>query len=66
MSGSQFLSTREMLVIECLAEAWNAFVCLPQVHSDDVDEFRHAIHLCQRLVMSRPVQNEFNKVTKNE
>lgn len=49
------LTDEERAVLDKLAEAWNLFVKLPVQHPMHGQEFAHAIHAAQRLVMSRPV-----------
>ena len=63
---STSLSAEEEAVVEHLAKAWNAFLGLQPVHVDDITEFRHAIHLCQKVIMARPVQREFNEDLRQE
>lgn len=43
----------EKLVLDTLASAWNQFILLPVLHKDDQDEFRHAIHAAQNVVLAR-------------
>jgi hypothetical protein len=54
------LTDAERQVVEALGRAFNLFVQLPVVHNDDVDEFRHAIHLCQNIVLARPAVEKLN------
>lgn len=56
LSSDQLLSSQERIVIDYLAEAWNAFIELPILHQSDREEFMRAIHQAQLLVMARPVQ----------
>lgn len=48
------LTKAERKAIAALAEAWNQFNSLARQHDDDTAEFRHHLHACQRIVMSRP------------
>ena len=48
------LTADERRVVDCLADAWNAFLDLPSEHPDDLGEFRFAIHAAQRIILSRP------------
>lgn len=50
----------ERAVVLALAEAWKAFLRLPDEHRDDVDEFRRAIHAAQEKVLARPGRREMN------
>ena len=54
----------EALVVQKLAEAWNAFLELGSYHPDDFAEFRSAIHRCQEKVMCRPVREMAADVTE--
>ncbi len=51
----QFLDEQEIGVLISLINAWDKFTCLPQIHGDDLDEFRHAIHQAQNIILARPV-----------
>lgn len=54
------LSADEIAVMDGLVEAWNAWVKLESLHSDETTEFRRAIHAAQHIIMARPVQRQFN------
>lgn len=56
------LTEEERLVLDKLAEAWNLYVKLPVQHPMHQQEFAHAIHAAQRLVMARPVSREYDWV----
>lgn len=58
---SPLFDDAEREVIDHLVHAWNAFTKLDKLHSDEQDEFRHAIHSAQRLIMARPVQRDLNE-----
>lgn len=47
------LSPEELVVIELLAEAVNAFAALPQQHPSEMDEFVLSTHAPQQIVMAR-------------
>lgn len=51
---NNLLTTAEQEVMTKLSDAWNAFVKLKTVHPDEQNDFRHAIHEAQRIIMSRP------------
>lgn len=55
------ITPEERNVIDKLAEAFNAFVKLPILHPMEREEFCHAIHAAQTIVMARPVQQSFNE-----
>lgn len=59
--GSNVLTQEERKVIDALADAWNAFVSLPEEHEWERVEFMHAIHAAQSIVMARPAQRELNE-----
>ncbi len=48
----------EKVVLEALAEAWNNFLKLPSQHPWDQQEFMHAIHQAQNIVLSRAGMRE--------
>lgn len=58
--GTSLLSEKERRVVDLLSDAWNWYIELEKLHPNHVEEFRQAIHRAQHLVMSRPVQREFN------
>jgi hypothetical protein len=59
MSGTQnLLDPDETCVLTLLADAWNMFVKLPELHPWDRQEFMHAIHDAQRIVLSRPATGD--------
>lgn len=43
-------------VLDSLVEAWNYFVKLSPTHPDDTDDFRRAIHECQRIIGVRQLR----------
>lgn len=47
------ITAEERKVAETLGAAWNAFLALVPYHSDDVTEFRHAIHAGQNIIAAR-------------
>jgi hypothetical protein len=47
------LTVAEAEVMDNLARAWNAFLKLKAEHPDDLSDFRHHLHACQRIVMAR-------------
>lgn len=50
------LTLDERALLSDIAVAWNRFLSLPRQHQDETDEFRHAIHALQVMVMARPVE----------
>jgi hypothetical protein len=54
------LTDNEKKVINNLVEAWNHFLNLPIEHGDDIQEFKHHIHILQRQIMCRPVRRNMN------
>lgn len=50
------LLPQEQVVLDKLAEAWNAFTELGQAHPDQDAEFRHGIHALQYQIMACPAR----------
>jgi hypothetical protein len=48
-------SDAEEKVLAALVEAWNGFLDLPRLHSDELPDFRRGIHDLQRIIMVRSV-----------
>ena len=44
----------ENAVLGALITAWNEFIKLPRLHSEEQDEFRFHIHALQHMLMCRP------------
>jgi hypothetical protein len=44
------LNDEEKYILDCLANAWNAFIQLPDKHMNHNNEFRDAIHRAQSLI----------------
>jgi hypothetical protein len=51
---SDKLLSPETVCLNTLADAWNQFLVLDELHEWDRTEFMHAIHACQHIVMARP------------
>jgi hypothetical protein len=47
------LTDGERVVLDRLAEAWNAFTVLGNYHPDDHNEMRAAIHQAQNIIATR-------------
>jgi len=47
------VDNNEHEVLMALADAWNKFLALTGNRSDDVEEFRHAIHQAQSKIALR-------------
>jgi len=60
MKAPELLTGEENEVFSRLAEAWNAFVALPAIHSCDRADFLQAIHQAQRVVLARPVLRQIS------
>lgn len=54
------LTRAEAEVAHALAAAWNAYLALPIVHSDDQNEFRALIHAAQDKVLGRVGRRQIN------
>lgn len=50
------ITPAERTIVERLAEAWNLFNDLPQMHPDDRREFVTAIHQAQLIIAMRTAQ----------
>lgn len=59
MKIQDLLKPEEITVLDILAEAWNQFIAMPQLHQWDRLEFMHVIHSAQQMIMCRPVQRTF-------
>ena len=60
------LSSGEHTVMTHLVDAWDSYVHLPVQHPDDLEEFRHALHRLQHLVMIREVRSRHSDYTNEE
>ena len=47
------MTEEEKIILDLLADDWNKFVELKPYHTDDIPEFRAAIHRAQNIVLSR-------------
>lgn len=56
------MSNAETAVFFKLIAAWNEYVQLPVEHESDHREFQHHLHILQRMVLSRPIRRNFNKI----
>jgi hypothetical protein len=54
------MTDEERALVMSLAKAWDDFLALPVEHDDDQREFRHGIHMLQRMVLARPARREIN------
>lgn len=50
------LTEEEQKLIGLTADLWNAYNELPEQHPCDKEEFCHALHICQHLIMIRSVR----------
>lgn len=55
---STLLTAEEKAVLDILADAWNKFFYLPELHPTDKHEFMHGIHACQNIILARPAERE--------
>jgi hypothetical protein len=60
------LNQEEQLVLDCLIDAWNGFVGLPELHPDHTADFRRAIHEAQRILAMRIVIREYPSTWGNK
>ena len=56
------MTENENIVMNHLIEAWNAFLKLPKEHDDDLDEFRHGIHVLQTQIMARSTRRKLMRL----
>ena len=54
------LNIDESTILNILAEAWNQFAELEELHPQHAEDFCKAVHDAQRLVMCRPVCRELH------
>ncbi len=47
------LTVAEIDVLENLAQAWNSFIGLDQEDTHHLNDFKDAIHTCERLIALR-------------
>lgn len=59
------MTPQEELVVNLLADSWNEFVKLEQLHPDDINDFRTLIHALQRIVLSRSELKQIIFITTN-
>ena len=50
---SDVINPEEIKVVHLLGDAWNAFMLLSIAHSDEINDFRFAIHAAQTIVLAR-------------
>jgi hypothetical protein len=49
------MTEQEKILLEKSAELWNAYLALPKIHNEDIEQdFRRAIHQIQYIIMARP------------
>lgn len=52
-------------ILEKLADCWNMFLDLEQIHPDHIDDFRGGIHALQYMIMARPeIRKQRHDLTK--
>jgi hypothetical protein len=49
------LTDKEREVVMLVGRVWDLFSTLPPQHSMEKDEFCRAVHVCQQIVLCRPV-----------
>ncbi len=52
------MKQEELELIKLTSELWNKYVKLPTQHPCDQEEFCHALHICQHLIMIRDMRRE--------
>ncbi len=58
------MTRREVKVVDRLGDAFNEFCKLKAVHPTEREEFCHAIHAAQTIVMARGAQRFLNRRNK--
>lgn len=61
----QGLSKAEAKCMDSLVAAWNSFLPLGERNKDDMDDFRRAIHECQRILAMRIVRRHNQEFVPN-
>ena len=54
----KLLDIQESTIVDILAEAWNQFIELSEIHPAHKEEFFRHLHEAQRIVMCRPVARQ--------
>lgn len=60
------LTDKEKEILGYLAIAWNAWIKLPELYSDDVNEMKQAIHAAQQLIALRVARRVDRDVWKTD
>jgi hypothetical protein len=55
------MTGQENKVLALTKEAWNEFLRLPEMHADDVNEFRYHIHAIQNIILAREGLRSLNE-----
>ena len=56
------LTRAERKIFYLLGAAWNAYLPLPELHPDDIHDFRFAIHAAQNIILARgAMRDEVNE-----
>ena len=53
-------------LINLTAQLWNKYIKLPQQHPCDKEQFCHALHICQHLIMIREARRNDPQLFYNE
>jgi hypothetical protein len=48
------LTELEFKCLSALADVWEYYLQLPELHPDDLNEFRLTIHTAQNIILARP------------
>lgn len=62
----KLLNDAEQHVLDLLADAWNEFCKLEEIHFSHQQEIYQAIHIAQRVVMARPVARLEREAKEND
>lgn len=55
------MTEEEKIILNQLADVWNAFIKLEVLHECDRDEFCRSIHAAQNIIMARVALRQFQK-----
>jgi len=57
------MNIEEENLLDMLTSIWNKFLELPELHSWEKQEFMHAIHSAQVIIMARPTMRKEKEIS---
>ena len=66
MKDKKTLTKSECNILNNIVDVWEGYLKLSKQHPDDIEEFRHAIHTLQYLIMIREVRRNHSDAFYNE